>query len=188
MGASLLSMLCMVNSDIKVVIAYSSVVHMALVIRGLLSLSLWGIEGGFMIIVAHGICSRGIFFGANLIYERSHSRRYFLNSGWLSISPAYSILWFMLMVSNFGGPFTLNLMGEIVLIINLITFNKMLLFSVVCLSLFSAGYSLILYSTTQQGQCNSIMITIFNYEVREYIIILAHVWPVFMLPAIGNIV
>lgn len=81
MGASLLSMLCMVNSDIKVVIAYSSVVHMALVIRGLLSLSLWGIEGGFMIIVAHGICSRGIFFGANLIYERSHSRRYFLNSG-----------------------------------------------------------------------------------------------------------
>merc|ERR1712020_483137 len=106
-GGGVLSILCVVQRDIKVVIAYSSVVHMALVIVGVLRLTKWGLEGVIIIILAHGVCSSGIFAGANMIYERSHSRRFF------------SIFWFILIVANFGGPFTYNLLGEVILILNL---------------------------------------------------------------------
>lgn len=119
--------------------------------------------------LAHGVCSSGIFFGANTIYERSHSRRYFINGGGLATSPIFAILWFLLMVANFGGPFTFNLVGEIILILNLVRILKILVCRVIVLSLFSAGYSLILYSTTQQGQSNSVSQLIFKYEVREYL-------------------
>merc|ERR1712066_1051955 len=108
-GGGVLSILCVVQRDIKVVIAYSSVVHMALVIVGDLRLTKWGLEGVIIIILAHGVCSSGIFAGANMIYERSHSRSFFL------------------IVANFGGPFTYNLLGEVILILNLsfISINRL---------------------------------------------------------------
>jgi len=89
-GGALLGLNCLVYRDIKVVIAYSSVVHISLIILGFLSISKWGAEGGIIIIIAHGVCSSGIFIGANLIYERSHSRRYFFNSGNLNVIPSFA--------------------------------------------------------------------------------------------------
>ena len=77
-GAGILRILCVVQRDIKVVIAYSSVVHIALVIAGVLRLTKWGFEGTIIIMLAHGVCSSGIFAAANLIYERGHSRSFFL--------------------------------------------------------------------------------------------------------------
>lgn len=91
-GGGLLGILCLSQRDLKVVIAYSSVVHISLVIIGFLTLSKLGLEGGIIIILAHGLCSSGIFAGANIIYERRHSRSYFLNTGNLITTPFFSIL------------------------------------------------------------------------------------------------
>lgn len=90
-GSGLLGIICLIQRDIKVVIAYSSVVHIALIIVGVLIINNIGVEGAILVIIAHGICSSGIFAGANLIYERSHSRRYFLNKGYLNTTPFFSI-------------------------------------------------------------------------------------------------
>merc|ERR1711936_1118932 len=57
LGGRILRILCLINRDIKVIIAYSSVVHIAIII-----------------VIAHGVCSSGIFSCANIIYERTHSR------------------------------------------------------------------------------------------------------------------
>merc|ERR1711990_465192 len=73
LGGRLLSIVCLINSDIKVIIAYSSVVHIALIIM-----------------LAHGICSSGIFSCANIIYERSHSRRIIINKAKLNLFPIIS--------------------------------------------------------------------------------------------------
>ena len=186
-GGASLRILCLINRDIKVVIAYSSVVHMSLIIVGACSISYWGVEGGLIIIISHGVCSSGIFYGANTMYERSHSRRYLINSGKIVLSPRFSVYWFLLIISNFGGPFTINLLGEILLIVNMAAIKKILLLSILALSLFSAGYRLILYATTQHGQRGSLTQQIFLVEVRERIIILSHLWPIFILPALGRI-
>ena len=113
-GGAILSVICLRHSDIKVLIAYSSVVHIALVIAGFLSSNRWGVEGGIIIIIAH----------ANIIYERRHSRRLMLNKGYLNLVPTIRALWFILIVGNFGGPFTLNLIGEILLIVRVIGISR----------------------------------------------------------------
>ena len=180
-GGGILRILCVVQRDIKVVIAYSSVVHMALVIAGVLSLTKWGFEGTMIIILAHGICSSGIFAGANLIYERSHSRSFFFNQGLLNNRSIFSISWFILIVANFGGPFTYNLLGEVILILNLsfISINRLLV--ILALSFFSAAYSLILYSSTNQGQLSSNNITLNFLSKSEIFILFSHVWRLLFL-------
>jgi len=128
-GGGILRILCVVQRDIKVVIAYSSVVHISLVIVGVLSLTKWGFEGTIIIMLAHGICSSGIFAAANIIYERSHSRSFFFNQGLLNNTRVFATFWFILIMSNFGGPFTYNLLGEVILILNLsfISINSLLI-------------------------------------------------------------
>lgn len=128
-----------------------------------------------MIILAHGVCSSGIFAGANIMYERSHSRRFFNNKGFLVIIPSFSLLWLILMVANFGGPFTYNLLGEILLIVNVGQLRIFLLVSICFLSFFSAAYSLILYSSTQQGQLINIGAMLLSLSNREIVFLLAHI-------------
>lgn len=180
-GGGILGIVCLSHRDLKVLIAYSSVVHIALIIRGILIIRIWGIEGAIIIIIAHGLCSSGIFASANLIYERTHSRSFILNKGYLNFNPRFSPIWFILIVANFGGPFTYNLLGEILLIINLAQANKILIISICLLSFFSAAYRLILYCATQQGQLNNNSIILQKLSIREEIILISHLWPLLLL-------
>ena len=162
-GGRILRIVCLINSDIKVIIAYSSVVHIALIIVNILSKNFWRINGTMIIILAHGLCSSGIFSCANIIYERSHSRRIILNKAKLNIFSMISRFWFLLCIANFGGPFTYNLLGEIILIINLNSIRSILLLIVLIISFFSATYRIILYSNLQQGINNNLIYNISNF-------------------------
>ena len=180
-GGSLLRIVCLINRDMKVIIAYSSVVHIALIIINILSKNFWRINGTIIIILAHGVCSSGIFSCANIIYERSHSRRIMLNKAKLNLFPIISRFWFLLCMANFGGPFTYNLLGEILLIINLNSIRSLILIIIMIISFFSATYSIILYSNLQQGTNNNLIYNISNFSLRELLILIAHVWPLLLL-------
>jgi len=180
-GGSLLRIVCLINRDMKVIIAYSSVVHIALIIINILSKNFWRINGTIIIILAHGVCSSGIFSCANIIYERSHSRRIMLNKAKLNLFPIISRFWFLLCMANFGGPFTYNLLGEILLIINLNSIRSLILIIIMVISFFSATYSIILYSNLQQGTNNNLIYNISNFSLRELLILIAHVWPLLLL-------
>ena len=180
-GGGMLGIVCMAHSDMKVIIAYSSVVHIALIIVGALSLTTWGINGAMIVIIAHGICSSGIFSCANIMYERSHSRRIMCNKGKLNYIPRIRLLWFMLCIANFGGPFTYNLLGEILLIINLRSMNRYLLVRIILISFFSAAYRLILFSRTQQGTLINFSYSIRTIYIREIIVLFSHIWPLLII-------
>ena len=180
-GGSILRIICLINSDIKVIIAYSSVVHMALIIINIFSKNFWRINGRIMIIIAHGICSSGIFSAANIIYERSHSRMIILNKRNLNLYANMAIFWFLLCIANFGGPFTYNLLGEISLIIRLRTINYFFMVFILFISFFSAAYRLILYSNLQQGCNNNLLFNINKINFRENIILLSHSWLLLVL-------
>ena len=181
LGGGVLGIVCLIISDIKVIIAYSSVVHMALIIVGVLSLYSWGINGAIIIILAHGLCSSGIFSCANIFYERSHSRRLILNKGILRFFPRISIIWFFLCIANFGGPFTYNLLAEIRLIINLRRVVNISLIRILLISFFSAAYSLILYARTQQGVPSSLYFSVTTPRMRELITLFGHLWPLLLV-------
>lgn len=91
-GRALIGFICIQQLDIKVIIAYSSVAHIGLVIRRLLYLTSYSIMGAILLMVAHGLSSSAIFFGGNLLYLRSFSRRILLRKGILGLSPFISFL------------------------------------------------------------------------------------------------
>ena len=181
LGGSILSIICLINRDIKVIIAYSSVVHIALIIINIFSKNFWRVNGSIIIILAHGICSSGIFSAANIIYERSHSRMIILNKRNLNLFANIAIFWFLLCIANFGGPFTYNLLGEILLIISLRIVNYFFLIFILFISFFSAAYRLILYSNLQQGCNNNLIFNMNRINFRENIILLSHIWLLLIL-------
>ena len=181
LGGSMLSILCLMNSDIKVIIAYSSVVHIAMIISTIFLKGHWSLNGSLIIIVAHGACSSGIFSCANIMYERTHSRIIMINKRNLNYFPRLSIFWFLLCMANFGGPFTYNLLGEIMLIVRLRNLSYYILLLVFLISFFSAAYRIILYANLQQGINNNLNLNMSVLSVREIIILSCHLWPLLIL-------
>jgi len=87
----------------------------------------------------------------------------------------------LLCIANFGGPFTYNLLGEIILIINLNSIRSILLLIILIISFFSATYRIILYSNLQQGINNNLIYNISNFFFRELLILISHIWPLLIL-------
>ena len=141
-GGSLLGVLILRLTDLKVAIAYSSVVHIGMVIAVLLSSDYLGLLGGAWMMVAHGFCSSGIFRIANIMYERSHSRGLTSNKGVIRALPGLRLFWFLLVVLNFSGPFTLNLFREILMIARLLVVGWGVSVVVGRLCFFAAAYRL----------------------------------------------
>nr|YP_009441638.1 NADH dehydrogenase subunit 4 [Incoltorrida madagassica]AOY39144.1 NADH dehydrogenase subunit 4 [Incoltorrida madagassica] len=177
MGGFIISLMCLRQTDIKMMIAYSSVAHMGLVLSGLMTMNYWGMCGSFMMMIAHGLCSSGMFCLININYERLNSRSLFLNKGMINIMPSMSLWWFLLSTSNMAAPPSLNLISEISLFNSLISWSWMSLFFIMFISFFSAGYSLYLYSFVQHGKY---YLGKYSYNlgyVREYLLLMLHWLP-----------
>jgi len=107
-GAFITSIICVRQSDIKSLIAYSSVGHIGLLIGGLFTNFFIGWQGVLVIMISHGIVSAGLFSLVNIIYEKVSSRRIFLIKGVLTITPVFSLLIFLLCILNIGCPPSIN--------------------------------------------------------------------------------
>nr|AND96219.1 NADH deshydrogenase subunit 4 [Onthophagus cf. jeannelianus] len=180
-GGFLVSLICIRQIDIKSLIAYSSVAHMGMVLGGIMTISYWGMCGALMMMLAHGLCSSGLFCLANINYERFMSRSMYLNKGLINLIPSMSLWWFLLSSSNMAAPPSLNLFGEILLINSLVSWNKLCMLMLMFLSFFSAVYSLYLYSYTQHGKLYSGLFSIFTGFIREYLLLLLHWFPLNIL-------
>lgn len=90
-GGVLVRFICLRQMDLRALIAYSSVAHIGIVLRGILTLSYWGISRAYTLIIAHGLCSSGLFCLANISYERLGSRRLLINKGLLNFMPRIAL-------------------------------------------------------------------------------------------------
>jgi NADH-ubiquinone oxidoreductase chain 4 len=162
-------------------IAYSSVAHIGIVLRGLLTLTYWGLSGSYTLMLAHGLCSSGLFCLANLSYERLGSRRLLINKGLLNFMPSLAIWWFLLCAGNMAAPPTLNLLGEISLLNRIVGWSWLTIILLSFLSFFRAAYSLFLYSISQQGKLYSALYSFSMNYCREYLILMLHWLPLNIL-------
>nr|AML25609.1 NADH dehydrogenase subunit 4 [Staphylinidae sp. BMNH 1274668] len=179
-GGCVISLICLRQSDMKSLIAYSSVAHMSLVISGLMTMNLWGFMGSLVMMISHGLCSSGMFCLANISYERLMSRSLFINKGLMNLIPSMSMFWFLLSSSNMAAPPSLNLLGEIMLINSLISFNFYLMLMLMFMSFMSASYSLYLYSYSQHGVFMSGNYSFSMGYIREYMLLFLHWLPLNM--------
>nr|YP_008757564.1 NADH dehydrogenase subunit 4 [Batocera lineolata]AEV21659.1 NADH dehydrogenase subunit 4 [Batocera lineolata]ATN28880.1 NADH dehydrogenase subunit 4 [Batocera lineolata] len=186
-GGLFVSLLCLRQSDMKSLIAYSSVAHMGLVMGGILTLNSWGLWGALVMMLAHGLCSSGMFCLANISYERINSRSLYLNKGLMNLMPSLSLWWFLLSVSNMAAPPSLNLLGEIMLINSLVGYHWLLMIMLAGISFFSGAYSLFLYGFSQHGTFYSGIYSFSMGVFREYLLLFLHWFPLNVLILKGEV-
>nr|YP_010393089.1 NADH dehydrogenase subunit 4 [Bankia setacea]UPX89071.1 NADH dehydrogenase subunit 4 [Bankia setacea]UPX89107.1 NADH dehydrogenase subunit 4 [Bankia setacea] len=115
-GGCLCTGICACQSDLKSMVAFSSVGHMGFCICGLLSGTSIGIGGAASVMFAHGICSPLLFALSGALYDGSETRSVGVNLGVDMASPGFSLVWAVSWFVNMGVPMTLNYLGEWMLI------------------------------------------------------------------------
>nr|URX53314.1 NADH dehydrogenase subunit 4 [Cryptotermes cavifrons] len=187
-GGFLVSLICMRQTDLSSLIAYSSVAHMGIVIGGIMTLSYWGFCGAFVLMIAHGLCSSGLFCLANISYERTGSRSLLINRGLLNLMPSMSFWWFMLSACNMAAPPSLNLLGEIGLLNSLVSWSWASMLFLVVLSFFGAAYTLYLFSYSQHGSYYSGVYSCSLGYSREFLLLFLHWFPLNLFIMKGDVI
>nr|YP_010502922.1 NADH dehydrogenase subunit 4 [Nephotettix virescens]UXD78699.1 NADH dehydrogenase subunit 4 [Nephotettix virescens] len=181
LGSIYISIICLMQSDMKCLIAYSSVSHMGMVIMGLISMSDLGLTGSYYLMLAHGFCSSGMFFMANIFYSRTNSRSFYINKGLLTYLPSSCMFWFMLCCFNMSCPPSLNFISELMILTSMFNFWTNSMYFFVFISFFCACFSYYLFSFSQHGIC-SMLYSFSNVTCYEYLCIFMHLIPLVFSP------
>lgn len=115
-----MSIECIRMMDMKLLVASSSVVHIGLCVSCVFYGSLISGTGVLIMLVAHGLCSSGLFYLCGVVYSNLGRRRIYVCKGLRSIIPRISIWWFLLCRSNMAAPPRINLLSEIIIICRLV--------------------------------------------------------------------
>ena len=100
------SLVALVQTDMKKLIAYSSVAHMGFVTIGLFSLNQQGIDGAIFQMISHGFISAALFLAVGVVYERTHTREILAFGGLVNRMPNYAMVFMVLTLANVGLPGT----------------------------------------------------------------------------------
>nr|WCB99537.1 NADH dehydrogenase subunit 4 [Meteorus sp. 2 XHS-2023a] len=173
MGSMISSLICLNQNDLKIIVAYSSIVHMNMMVASMFTLSLWSFTGSMWMMISHGLCSSGLFCLVNFLYERSNSRNILINKGVMNLFPAMTLWWFLLCSSNFSAPPSLNLFSEIFLINGLLIWMKFNLMYLIIIMFFGTLFSIYLFSFSQHNYMFKMIKLKFN-NIFEFLIIMLH--------------
>lgn len=176
-GGVVTSIICVRQTDIKALIAYSSIGHIALVLGGLLTCSDLGIKGAIIVVVAHGLSSPAILTFANIVYDVRYSRRLTLCKGIISLLPAACLCFFLVCATNMAAPPSINLAGEIWLITSIISASKLNAIRLALISFLVGAYSLYLYTRVRHGNSPTQRNTSHLFRASNLIVIYLQLWP-----------
>ena len=161
------------QTDFKVLVAYSSVAHMSVVVIGLFSNNLQGIEGALLLSLAHGFVSPALFYLlGGVLYDRYHSRVIQYYRGLILSMPIFSLLLFLFILGNMGTPLTLNWMGELMSLMGAFQRNP-IVGSIMSLGIvFSGAYSIWLYARLCGGSWSVSLGPTTDLSRRDFMVLL----------------
>nr|AUO29218.1 NADH dehydrogenase subunit 4 [Liparis ochotensis]WNH37354.1 NADH dehydrogenase subunit 4 [Liparis gibbus] len=180
-GVIMTGSICLRQTDLKSLIAYSSVSHMGLVVAGILTQTPWGFTGALILMIAHGLASSALFCLANTNYERTHSRTMLLARGLQMVLPLMTAWWFIASLANLALPPLPNLMGELMIITALFNWSWWTIILTGTGTLITAGYSLYMFLMTQRGPLPAHIIALAPSHTREHLLMTLHILPLLLL-------
>nr|YP_010632908.1 NADH dehydrogenase subunit 4 [Knodus borki]WBP64580.1 NADH dehydrogenase subunit 4 [Knodus borki] len=180
-GIIMTGSICLRQTDLKSLIAYSSVSHMGLVAAGILVQTPWGFTGAIILMIAHGLVSSALFCLANTAYERTHSRTMILARGLQMLFPLTAMWWFIANLANLALPPLPNLMGELLIITTMFNWSPWTLLLTGMGTLITAAYSLHLFLTSQRGPTPTHILGLQPFHTREHLLLAMHLIPVILL-------
>jgi len=148
--------------DLKKIIAYSSVAHMAFVTIGIFTFNIYGIEGSLLIMLSHGFISSALFLCVGVLYDRHHTRLIKYYSGLTQVMPLYSFFFVFFSMANLGFPGTSSFAGEFLTLIGSFHTNTTITFLASTGMILGAGYSLWLCNRILFGPITITYITQYN--------------------------
>jgi len=180
-GAVITSLVCIRQTDLKSLIAYSSIGHIGILLAGILSSTQWGWQGAISIIIAHGLSSSALFLLANSTYELTHTRSIFLTKGIIILFPTLTLWWFIATAANIAAPPSINLLREILLITATLSQTSILAIFLTILRFLTAAYSLFLFAATQHGATAPSSIYLPPLNSSFFLNSSLHLIPIFLL-------
>jgi len=130
------------QTDLKKIIAYSSVAHMGFVTIGIFSFNFYAIEGSLLIMISHGFVSSALFLCIGILYDKHHTRIIKYYSGLCQVMPLYSFFFIFFSIANLGFPGTSSFAGELLILIGSFQNNTFVTFFLSTGMVLSAAYSL----------------------------------------------
>jgi len=141
----LTSLVALVQTDMKKLIAYSSVAHMGFVTMGIFSGNVMAVHGAVFQMISHGIVSGALFLCVGVVYDRLHTRDIAAYGGLVSNMPRYAVAFMVFTMANVGLPGTSGFIGEFLTMIGTFQVNTWVVFFAAFGVIFSAAYALFLY-------------------------------------------
>lgn len=162
-------LVCLVQKDLKRLIAYSSVSHMGFVTLGIFALNSQGVEGGILQMINHGIVTGALFLCVGVIYERTHSRQIADHGGVATPMPVYATFFMVFTLAAVGFPGTNGFIGEFLIILGGFAANKWAGVLAATGVIIGAAYMLWLYQKVFFMKVNPKVIDIPDMDAREII-------------------
>jgi NADH-quinone oxidoreductase subunit M len=111
------AMVCIVQKDIKRLIAFSSVSHLGFVMLGIFALNIQGLEGGILQMLNHGLSTGALFLIVGMLYERRHTRMIEDFGGLSRVMPIYAVFFMIVTLSSIGLPGLNGFVGEFLILL-----------------------------------------------------------------------
>jgi NADH-quinone oxidoreductase subunit M len=168
----LTSLIALVQNDMKKLIAYSSVAHMAIVTIGLFAFNVQGLEGAMIVMLSHGLVSGALFLCVGVIYDRLHTREIDRYGGLAINMPKYALFFMLFTMASIGLPGTSGFVGEFLSLAGIYQANTWV--TAVCATgiILGAAYMLYLYWRVAFGvQKNADAAAMPDLSVREWLML-----------------
>ena len=166
------SLIALVQHDMKKLIAYSSVAHMAIVTIGLFAFNVQGLEGAMIVMLSHGLVSAALFLCVGVIYDRLHTREISRYGGLAINMPAYATLFLLFTMASIGLPGTSGFVGEFLSLAGVYQASTWV--ALICTTgiILGACYMLYLYRRVAFGdQLNADAAAMPDLSKREYLLL-----------------
>ena len=146
------SLVALAQTDIKKLIAYSSVAHMGFVTMGIFAINTQGVQGGLFQMISHGFISGALFLGVGVIYDRMHTREIAAYGGLVHRMPVYATFFMLFTMANVALPGTSGFVGEFLTIMGIYAVNTWVAILAATGVILSAAYALFLYRRVIFGE------------------------------------
>jgi len=140
-----IGLVALVQTDMKRLIAYSSISHMGFVTLGFFIFNAWGVEGALVQMISHGFISAAMFLCVGVMYDRMHSRNIADYGGVVNTMPRFAALMMLFAMANSGLPATSGFVGEFMVIMGAMKANFWIAFAAATTLVFGSAYTLWMY-------------------------------------------
>jgi NADH-quinone oxidoreductase subunit M len=168
-----IGLVALVQTDMKKLVAYSSIAHMGFVTLGFFIFNAIGVAGGIVQMISHGFVSGAMFFCIGVMYDRMHSRNIADYGGVVNTMPKFAAFFMLFAMANAGLPATSGFVGEFMVILGAVKFNFWIGLIAGTTLIFGAAYSLWMYKRVVFGEvANRHVAALADVNGREFLILL----------------